>query len=130
MSSLSYFIPNNAFKLFSRLNDDDRIDKLCRKYSAIMMIVTAFLLSPFKFITLGITCWCPNEIVIRQCQLVKDLCYISEKYVATYNSSSNLPSIKTVLSHKINYYQWIIYIFLTTAALCYLPCLIWYVYIC
>ena len=57
MSTLSYFIPNNTFKLFSRLNEDDKIDKLCRKYSAVMMIVAAFLLSPFKLITLGITCW-------------------------------------------------------------------------
>jgi hypothetical protein len=57
MSSINYFVPNNTIKLFSRLNDDDKIDKLCRKYSAIMMIVAAFLLSPFKFITLGINCW-------------------------------------------------------------------------
>lgn len=124
MSSLSYFIPNDAFKLFGRYNDDDKIDKLCRKYTAIMMLVVAIFLSPFKLISPGITCWCHNEYSATHCKVITNYCFVSEKYIPSSNST-HLPSMKTVMSHSINYYQWIVYIFVGLACVSYLPCMIW-----
>jgi hypothetical protein len=126
MSSLGYFIPNNILNLFKKSNDDDKIDKLCRKYSAILMLVAAFLLSPFKLIDQKIKCWCPKEYSGGQCVLITNFCFISEKYIPVSNNSQELLSMKNLLSHKITYYQWIIYIFISLAILCYLPCLLWY----
>ena len=126
MSSLSYFISNDIYKLFIRYNDDDKIDKLCRKYSAIIMLVVAFCLAPFKLVSSGITCWCHNEYSDTHCEVITNFCYVSEKYIPITNTSSVLPSMKTVMSHSINYYQWIVYVFVALACLCYFPCLIWF----
>ena len=126
MSSLKYFIPDDAINFFSKHNDDDKFDKLCRKYTAIMMLVLIFFWGPYKILNnnSGITCWCHNEYSDPHCKVITNFCYVSEKYIPPANNT-NLPSMKTVLSHRINYYQWVVYLFVLLACLSYVPSFIW-----
>lgn len=54
---------NDVVKIFSGNNNDDKTDKLCRKYTAIMVLVLVLFVKPYKMID-QIKCWCPNGIFI------------------------------------------------------------------
>jgi hypothetical protein len=113
-------------KNFEKHDDDDIFDKFSRKFSTIMMLVFAFVLSTAQLVGEPIKCWCPNEFSDSRCTYATTYCYITSQYIPVTNGT-NIPSREKLLSHKIIYYQWVVYIFVLQAMLFYFPCLIWYV---
>ena len=120
------------FELYSKLSgfsfvkhdDDDSIDRMSRKFSAIMMVIFAVLLSTYQLVGEPIKCWCPVEYTDTRCEYATTFCYITSQYIPISNGTG-LPPKEKYMSHKIMYYQWVAYIFLFQALLFYLPCIFW-----
>jgi hypothetical protein len=111
-------------KNFEKNDDDDLFDKFSRKFSTIMMLIFAFVLSTAQLVGEPIKCWCPNEFSKSRCEYATTHCYITSQYIPVTNGS-NIPSREKLLSHQIIYYQWVAYMFLLQAIIFYLPCLVW-----
>ena len=47
---------------FAQNDDDDKVDKLSRKFSALLMIICAILLGTYQLVGSPIECWCPTEL--------------------------------------------------------------------
>lgn len=109
---------------FEKYDDDGKVEKLIRKFSAIMMIVFASLLGIAQLVGRPIECWCPNEYSGTRCAYATTYCYITNLYVPVSNSS-HLPKREDLQSHKILYYQWVPFIFMLQALMFYFPNLIW-----
>ncbi|RNA11649.1 innexin unc-9-like isoform X6 [Brachionus plicatilis] len=105
-------------------NDDGRVEKLIRRFSATMMIVFSSIFFIVQLVGSRIKCWCPNEYSDTKCDYANTHCYITNFYVPISNSS-HLPRREELHSHKILYYQWIPYIFFLQGAMFYLPNVIW-----
>jgi innexin len=120
---IASFTKLQAFR-FEANNDDDFVDKLSRRFSAVMMIIFATLLSLYQFVGQPIECWCHNEYSGDRCDYAKTYCYITSFYVPVGNST-HLPRREDLTSHKIMYYQWVPYIFVFQAFLFYFPCIVW-----
>lgn len=114
-------------KNFEKNDDDDLFDKFSRKFSTIMMLVFAFVLSTAQLVGEPIKCWCPNEFSGSRCDYATTHCYITSQYIPINNGTNNVPSREKLMSHKIIYYQWVSYMYLLQAIIFYLPCLVWYV---
>jgi innexin len=113
-----------SVKNFEKNDDDDLYDKCSRKFSTIMMLVFSFILSTAQFVGEPIRCWCPNEFTLARCDYATTSCYINSQYIPITNGT-HIPSKDQLLSHKIIYYQWVIYIFFLQALVFYIPCLVW-----
>lgn len=109
---------------FEKLNSDDFVDKLSRKFSAIVMIVFSTILGINQLVGKPLECWCMSEYSGSRCDYGKTYCYITNFYVPVGNSS-HLPQRDQLETHRILYYQWVPYIFLLQAFLFYFPSLIW-----
>lgn len=105
-------------------NDDGIIEKLIRKFSAIMMILLSSIFAISQLIGSKIKCWCPKEYSDYKCEYANAHCYITNFYIPLSNSSE-LPRREYLQSHKINYYQWIPFIFFLQGVVFYLPSMIW-----
>ncbi len=117
---------NLANYKFEKHDDDDFYDKISRKFSAIMMIIFAVLISTHQFVGQPIKCWCPSEYSGQRCAYATTYCYITSQYIPVSNGT-HLPDKDSLLSNKIMYYQWVAYIFLFQAFLFYAPSQVWYV---
>lgn len=109
---------------FEKLNSDDFVDKLSRKFSAIMMIVFSGILGIYQLVGKPLECWCMAEYSGSRCNYGKTYCYITNFFVPVGNST-HLPARNELETHRILYYQWVPYIFLFQAFLFYSPSLIW-----
>lgn len=109
---------------FEKLKSDDFVDKLSRKFSAIMMIVFSALLGTFQLVGKPYECWCMNEYSGSRCNYAKTYCYITSYFIPVGNTTY-LPQREELETHRILYYQWVPYIFLFQAFLFYFPSLIW-----
>ena len=108
----------------AKYDDDDVVEKLIRKFSAIMMVIFASIFGITQLVGNPIQCWCPNEYSGSRCEYAKIYCYITNLYVPI-NNSSHLPRRDDLQSHKILYYQWIPFIFSLQAVLFYFPSMVW-----
>lgn len=109
---------------FEKLNSDDFVDKLSRKFSAIMMIVFSTILGIYSLVGKPLECWCMNEYSGSRCNYGKTFCYITNFFVPVGNNT-HLPHRDELETHRILYYQWVPYIFLFQGFLFYSPALIW-----
>lgn len=109
---------------FEKLNSDDFVDKLSRKFSAIMMICFTTILGVANLVGKPLECWCHNEYSGSRCNYAKTFCYITNFFVPVGNTS-HLPAREELETHRILYYQWVPYIFLFQAFLFYAPSLLW-----
>lgn len=109
---------------FEKLNSDDFVDKLSRKFSAIMMVVFSGLLTVYQLVGKPLECWCMSEYSGSRCNYGKTFCYITNFFVPVGNKT-HLPQRDELETHRILYYQWVPYIFLLQAFLFYSPSLIW-----
>ncbi len=113
---------------FMKRNDDDFVDKMSRKFSAIMMIIFSVIVTLYQFVGKPIKCWCPNEFSGNDCQYATTYCYITSQYVPVSNGTTELPEKSALMSHRIMYYQWIPYVFLFQAIIFHFPHLIWFAF--
>lgn len=109
---------------FERISDDDRWDRLSRRYSAITMVIFALIISTYTFVGQPIRCWCPVEYSDTRCEYATTYCYITSQYVPILNGTV-LPTRNEIMSRRIYYYQWVVYIFLVQALFLYAPCILW-----
>ena len=91
---------------FIKRDDDDLVDKMFRKLSRVLMLTLTVIITTFKLVGNPIDCWCMNEYSGSKCNYAKTYCYITNFYVPVTNDSS-LPRKEELLSHKIQYYQWV-----------------------
>ena len=113
----------NSFKI-EFYNDDGLIEKLIRKFSAIMMILFSSIFAISQLVGQKINCWCPKEYSDSKCDYATTHCYLTNFRIPLSNSSE-LPRREYTQSHKIVYYQWIPFIFLIQGVVFYLPSIIW-----
>lgn len=107
-----------------KYDDDDFVEKLIRKFSAIMMLIFASIFGVTQLVGNTIQCWCPNDYSDSRCDYAKAYCYITNLYIPI-NNSSHLPTRDDLHSHRILYYQWIPFIFSLQAFLFYFPSMVW-----
>lgn len=112
---------------FESEDDDHFVEKIFRKFSAIMMIVFTVLLGFYQIVGRPINCWCNNEHDVgKRCDYAKTYCYITATYVPVSNQSGQvLPNRNELQSHGIMYYQWVPYIFLIQSLMFYFPHIVW-----
>ncbi len=123
LSLFQSFLKLNSVSFQNRY-DDDVLDRLSRKYSAILLIIFSTIATTNQLVGKSVSCWCPKELKGKKCSYGTTTCYITNFYAPSTNTTQ-LDKREDLMSHKIYYYQWVPYIFLFQAFLFYLPYVLW-----
>lgn len=109
---------------FKRL-DIDNIDRFNHRYATLFFIFASVLVLVRMHVGELINCWAPAEFADNWVEYANSLCWISNTYYVP-------PSKHDILSPEnrteISYYQWVPFVLLIQAFMCYLPCTLWGVF--
>jgi len=108
----------------SRRNDDDFADRLAYRFTTILLIVFAFLVTSKQFVGDSIHCWLPAHFSDPQVDYANDYCWIRNTYHLSYDDE-----VPAEEEHEkrwmVTYYQWVPMILLAEALFFYLPIMLW-----
>ena len=105
-------------------NDDDTADKMSHRYTVILLIVFAVVVSTKQYVGDPINCWVPAHFTGNHEEYANSYCWIKNTYYLPFDDY--IP--KEDEDHKrqmIPYYQWVPIILLFSALCFYLPRLAW-----
>ena len=106
-------------------NDDDRIDRLNYRWTVILLIVFAGLVTAETYVfTERINCWVPAHFKGAWESYVNDYCWIRNTYYLPWDEHVPL-DYSTRDKYPIVYYQWVPLFMLIQAIFFYLPILTW-----
>lgn len=106
-----------------RSNDDDFADRLSSRYTVVILIVFAILVSMNQYVRNPITCWAPVHFTKAHISFTTNYCWVKNTYYLPWESE--VPR-QTDYRQMVPYYQWIPFILLAQAVLFYVPTLIWH----
>lgn len=104
-------------------NDDDFADRLSSRYTVVLLVVFAILVSMNQYVRNPITCWTPKHFTGPHSKYTTNYCWIRNTYYLPWNAP--LPRQH---DHRqmIPYYQWIPFILLGQAIFFYIPTIFWH----
>ena len=104
-------------------NDDDFADRLSSRYTVVLLVVFAILVSMNQYVRNPITCWAPKHFTGPHSKYTTNYCWIRNTYYLPWNAP--LPRQH---DHRqmIPYYQWIPFILLGQAIFFYIPTIFWH----
>ena len=106
----------------SSRNDDDFSDRLNYRYTSLIMVVFAMVVSTKQFVGDPINCWVPAHFTDNHEDYANNYCWVKSTYYLPFEEY--IPK-----EHEdrfvIPYYQWVPVILLVQGLLFYLPCLFW-----
>ncbi|PAA83396.1 hypothetical protein BOX15_Mlig001416g6, partial [Macrostomum lignano] len=104
--------------------DDDYVDRLNRYWTALILVLSAIVLSTKQIVGEPMKCWTPQEFKDPWIQYAEDYCWVKNTYFVPRNQELAAdPKIRR--TQEIIYYQWIPYMLAVQAFLYYLPAMIW-----
>lgn len=104
-------------------NDDDFADRLSSRYTVVLLVVFAILVSMNQYVRNPITCWAPRHFTGAHTKYTTNYCWIRNTYYLPWDAP--LPRHH---GHRqmIPYYQWIPFILLGQAIFFYIPTIFWH----
>lgn len=106
-------------------NDDDFADRLSSRYSVVILVVFAVVVSANQYIGNPITCWAPVHFTGSHTKFANSYCWVRNTYYLPWESE--IPRAHEDEKRQyVTYYQWIPFILLGQAVLFYLPTIIWH----
>uniref|UniRef100_A0A1I8FPT9 Innexin n=1 Tax=Macrostomum lignano TaxID=282301 RepID=A0A1I8FPT9_9PLAT len=104
--------------------DDDYVDRLNRYWTALILVLSAIVLSTKQIVGEPMKCWTPQEFKDPWIQYAEDYCWVKNTYFVPKNQELAAdPNIRR--TQEIIYYQWIPYMLAVQAFLYYLPAMVW-----
>lgn len=104
--------------------DDDPVDRLSHRFTSLIIVVFAVLISMTQYVGKPITCWVPKHFTGSHTKYANSHCWVKNTYW--------LPFEEEIPKHheeerrrEIIYYQWMPFILLTQAFFFYLPSAVW-----
>lgn len=104
--------------------DDDAVDRLHHRYTSVILVVFAVLVTMQQYVGKPITCWVPKEFTGSHTKFTNSLCWVNNTYWRAFEEEIPKAHEKH-LKREIVYYQWMPFIFLLMAFLFYVPCSVW-----
>jgi hypothetical protein len=109
-------------QLFTR-NDDDYADRLSHRYTVLLLVVFAGIVTTGQLVGDPIKCWCPKHFESGWEKYTASYCWIRNTYYLDWEE--RIPPPSEDKKTPIIYYQWVPLILLTQALLFYAPCFLW-----
>jgi hypothetical protein len=104
--------------------DDDGVDRLHHRYTSVLLVVFAVLVTMQQYVGKPITCWVPAEFTSSHTKFTNNLCWANNTYWRAFEEE--IPKVhEGHLRREIIYYQWMPFVFLMQAFFFYVPCLVW-----
>lgn len=105
-------------------NDDDSTDKLNHRYTVVMLLIFAAVVSTKQYVGDPITCWVPAHFSGNWASYANSYCWIKSTYYLPF--TEDVPKEEEDDKREdITYYQWVPLILLTQALFFYLPRQTW-----
>ncbi|ESO01359.1 hypothetical protein HELRODRAFT_100634 [Helobdella robusta] len=108
----------------SRRGDDDRVDRLNRNVTVVMLIFFAIIVTTKTFVGDPIYCFSPGEFDSTQPDYANSYCWIRNTYSFS-NDHQNKDFDKIKDQNRVTYYQWVPLILLVQAFFFYVPHVLW-----
>lgn len=106
-------------------NDDDRIDRLNYRWTVVMLVLSAGLVTAQTYVmSERINCWVPAHFKGAWESYVNDYCWIRNTYYLPWDEHVPL-DYKTRDKYPIVYYQWVPLFLLIQAIFFYFPIVFW-----
>nr|XP_011426037.1 innexin unc-9 isoform X3 [Crassostrea gigas] len=105
-------------------NNDDWIDRLNHRYTVLLLVIFAVVVSTGQFVGEPIQCWCPAEFTDAYEAYTTYICWISNTYYIPMEETIPI-DIRQRQDAEITYYQWVPIILLFQALLFKIPNLFW-----
>ena len=110
------------------VEDDDFADRLTHRHTVTILIIFCILVGSSQFVGSPIACWVPAHFSGSMTSYTNNICWIANSYfvplVGEYHETK-LPGPNEPGRKHINYYQWVPFILVLMAALCYAPFAVW-----
>ncbi|XP_013415387.1 innexin unc-9 isoform X2 [Lingula anatina] len=103
-------------------SDDDFFDRLSHRYTAIIFIVFALVVSTKQYVGDPITCWTPTHFTDAHEDYTNNYCWIKNTYYTAFDE--RIPE-KWEPHEHIGYYQWVPIVLMVQALMFYIPCIVW-----
>ncbi|ELU12855.1 hypothetical protein CAPTEDRAFT_167139 [Capitella teleta] len=104
--------------------DDDANDRLHHRYTSVILVVFAVLVTMQQYVGKPITCWVPKEFTGSHTKFTNSLCWVNNTYWRAFEEE--IPHAhESHLRKEIIYYQWMPFVLLLQAFFFYVPCLVW-----
>jgi hypothetical protein len=105
-------------------NDDDFADRLSYRFTSVILIVFAIVVSTKQYVGEPIQCWVPAHFTGNHEEYTNNFCWIRNTYYLPYEDYVPKEH-ESEKRRMIPYYQWIPMILLVQALSFYLPIIIW-----
>jgi hypothetical protein len=102
--------------------DDDIYDRLSRRYSVSLLICFCIVVTTTQYVGSPIQCWCPAHFTDSHKSYTNTICWVHNTYYVPWDES--VPE-DHVAKEMVSYYQWVPFILLCQALLCYFPSMLW-----
>jgi hypothetical protein len=103
--------------------DDDISDRLSSRYTVVILVVFAIVVSASQYVGTPIVCWVPVHFTGSHTKYTNSYCWVRNTYYLPYQE--HIPK-EHEDKQTIPYYQWVPFILLSQAILFYLPSIIWH----
>ena len=106
-------------------NDDDFFDRLSSRYSVIVLVAFAVMVSLTQYVGAPIVCWTPVHFAGSHSRFTNNYCWVRNTYYLPWEEE--IPKAgEEGKRQTILYYQWIPFILLGQALFFYLPSVVWH----
>ncbi len=105
--------------------DDDFCDRLSNRYTVIILVVFALIVTTRMWVGGAITCWAPKHFTGSHMKYTTSYCWVKNTYYLPFNE----PVPRAHEDDKrqmVPYYQWIPFILLGMASFFYFPSIVWH----
>nr|AFC34074.1 INX13 [Hirudo verbana] len=103
----------------------DLVDRISSRYSVVLLVLFAVLVSMNQYVRNPITCWTPDHFSGGHTKYATSLCWVKNTYYLPWNET-----VPREHEHEkkqmIPYYQWVPFILVAQAVMFYLPSLVWH----
>ncbi|VDP11704.1 unnamed protein product [Onchocerca flexuosa] len=104
---------------------DDFVDRLNYMYTVGLFMFMATLIGTKQHFGTAIQCMVPAHFPGTWVDYVQDYCFVSNTYLINTSRIIAKGETTNVFKEEIVYYQWVPYVLLLQALLCYLPKILW-----
>ena len=101
--------------------DEDAVDRMNHKYSTIVFVILAIVVTTNQYVGEIIKCWAPAQFPDSWVEYTNSICWISNTYFVPMTETNILEAPKK----EIVYYQWVPLVLFAQALMFYCPCIHW-----
>ncbi|KAL7677043.1 hypothetical protein ACOME3_003291 [Neoechinorhynchus agilis] len=110
--------------------DDDQFDKICRRYTVLLLVLFTVIISTKQYVGDPIACWTPAQFTGAHVEYANYICWVSNSYNLVHCGHNGNELSLDASSHQsrniVPYYQWVPFILPCMALLFYLPSVAWH----